>query len=135
MPLALGAKVARPDAPVVCVAGDGGFAHCWAELETARRLGLSVVLVVLNNQILGYQKHAEEAKYGAHTDAVHFSPVDHAAIATACGCIGVRVEKPENFSRALRAALQADRLTVIDVMTDPEARPPITVFEGRFAED
>ena len=135
LPLALGAKVARPDAPVVCVAGDGGFAHCWAELETARRLGLSVVLIVLNNQILGYQKHAEEAKYGAHTDAVHFAPVDHAAIAAACGCIGVRVEKPENFARALRAALQADRLTVIDVMTDPQARPPITVFEGRFTED
>ncbi len=132
LPLALGAKVAQPDAPVICVAGDGGFAHCWAELETARRLNLPVVLIVLNNQVLGYQKHAELARYGAHTDAVHFSPVDHAAIAAACGCIGVRVEHPENFARALRMALQSDRLTLIDVMTDPDAHPPITVFEGKL---
>ena len=135
LPLALGAKVAQPEAPVICIAGDGGFAHCWAELETARRLGLAVVLIVLNNQVLGYQKHAELARYGAHTDAVHFAPVDHAAIAAACGCIGVRVEKPENFARALRMALAADRITVIDVMTDPDAHPPITVFEGRLGKD
>jgi acetolactate synthase-1/2/3 large subunit len=135
LPLALGAKVAHPDAPVICVSGDGGFAHCWAELETARRLGLPVVLVVLNNQILGYQKHAEQARYGEHTDAVDFAPVDHAAIAAACGCIGVKVATAENFARALRTALQADRLTVIDVATDPQARPPITVFEGKFPEE
>ncbi len=135
LPLALGAKVAQPDAPVICISGDGGFAHCWAELETARRMGLSVVLIVLNNQILGYQKHAEQARYGEHTDAVDFAPVDHAAIAAACGCIGVTVSTAENFSRALRTAMQADRLTVIDVQTDPDARPPITVFEGKFAED
>jgi acetolactate synthase-1/2/3 large subunit len=134
LPLAMGAKIAHPDSPVICISGDGGFAHCWAELETARRLGLAVVLVVLNNQILGYQKHAEEARYGAHTDAVFFAPVDHAAIAAACGCIGVRVESVENFARALHTALHADRLTVIDVITDPDAKPPITVFETRFGE-
>ncbi len=132
LPMALGAKLARPDAPVICVSGDGGFAHCWAELETAHRMGLTVVLVVLNNQILGYQKHAEQARYGAHTDAVAFTPVDHAAIAAACGCIGVRVEHVEEFALALRTALTGDRTTVIDVLTDPDARPPITVFEGRF---
>jgi len=134
LPMALGAKLARPDAPVICVAGDGGFAHCWAELETARRLDIPVVLVILNNQILGYQKHAELARYGEHTDAVAFSPVDHAAIAAACGCIGVRIEHVEHFALALRTALQSDRLTVIDVLTDPDARPPITVFEGRLPD-
>jgi acetolactate synthase-1/2/3 large subunit len=132
LPMALGAKAAAPDAPVICVAGDGGFAHCWAELETARRMKLPVVLVVLNNQGLGYQKDAEDARYGAHTDAVDFEPVDHAAIAGACGCVGMRVEVADEFGPALRAALEADRPTVIDVLTDPEARPPVTAFEGRF---
>lgn len=132
LPMALGAKAASPHSPVICVAGDGGFAHCWAELETSRRMKLPVVLVVLNNQGLGYQKDAEDALYGAHTDAVDFEPVDHAAIAGACGCVGMRVEIADEFGPALRAALGADRPTVIDVLVDPEARPPITAFEGRF---
>ena len=50
---------------MVCVVGDGGFAHVWSELETARRMGIKVTLVVINNGILGFQKHAETVKFGA----------------------------------------------------------------------
>jgi len=132
LPLALGAKLAAPEAPVFCLAGDGGFAHVWSELETARRHGIKVVLTVLNNQILGYQKHAEDVLFGAHTTAVDFQPVDHAMIARACGLFGHRVERPEDYAPALQAALAADRTTVIDVLTDPDAYPPITSFEGRL---
>jgi len=53
-------------------------------------------------------------------------------VARACGCNGVRVEDPADFAAALRAALASDRTTVIDVMSDPNAHPPITVFEGRL---
>lgn len=133
LPFALGAKAARPDAPVICVTGDGGFAHVWAELETARRMKLPVVIVVLNNQILGYQKHAELSLFGDYTDVCHFEPVDHAAIARACGCEGVRIEQPADFAPALRAALAGDGVTVIDVVTDERAYPPITSFEGKGA--
>lgn len=133
LPFALGAKVARPEAPVVCVTGDGGFAHVWAELETARRMRLPVVVVVLNNQILGYQKHAELSIFGAHTDVVHFQPVDHAALARACGCRGVSVARPEAFAPALSEALASDEVTVIDVVTDERAYPPITSFQGKDA--
>ena len=75
----------------MCLVGDGGFAHCWAELETARHMETPNTVIVLNNQILGYQKDAEYAIFGAHTDAVDFHPVDHAAISMACGCHGVRI--------------------------------------------
>ena len=57
-----------------------------------RRLELPVTVLVLNNGILGYQKHAEEVRFGEHTIAVNFAAVDHAAIARACGVEGVRVE-------------------------------------------
>ena len=133
LPFALGAKVARPDAPVICVTGDGGFGHVWSELETARRMRLPVIVVVLNNQILGYQKHAELSLFGDFTDVCDFEAVDHAAIARACGCAGTRVERPGDLAPALRDALANNAVTVIDVITDQRAYPPITSFEGKDA--
>jgi acetolactate synthase-1/2/3 large subunit len=132
LPMALGAKVAAPDKPIICLSGDGGFGHCWAELETARRMKLPVVLIVLNNGVLGYQKDAELVKFQGYTDACHFEAVDHGAIARACGCNGVRVEHPDDLRPALQRALASDTLTLIDVVSDPDARPPITWFEGHL---
>ncbi|KAA2213573.1 acetolactate synthase catalytic subunit [Teichococcus oryzae] len=127
-PMALGAKVARPEATVFCVAGDGGFGHVWSELETARRMGIKVVLLLINNGILGFQKHAENVKFGAHTSAVHFHPVDHAAIARAAGCVGLRVEAPGDLADALRAAMAADTTALVEVICDQNAYPPITFY-------
>jgi acetolactate synthase I/II/III large subunit len=132
LPLALGAKVAAPDRPVLCLAGDGGFGHCWAELETARRMALPVVLTVLNNQGLGYQKDAEDVLFGAHTDACHFTAVDHAQIALACGWRALRIEDPTAYRPALEAALASGEPTLLDVVTGLDAYPPITMFEGRL---
>ena len=130
LPLALGAKVAHPQSPVICVVGDGGFGHVWSELEASRRMKAPIVLTVLNNGVLAYQKDAEDVKFGGFTGACHFTDVDHAAIARACGCHGVRVERADEYLPAVEAALTAEETTVIDVVTDPEAYPPITFFEG-----
>lgn len=129
-PMAMGAKVARPDAAVYCVTGDGGFGHVWSELETARRMRIKVVLIVLNNGILGYQKHAENVKFGAHTSAVHFDPVDHAAIARAAGCNGIRVERARDILAALQTASSNEGTTLIDIICDENAFPPITAFQA-----
>jgi len=130
LPFAIGAKLARPDSPVLCMVGDGGFAHVWSELETAARRKTPIVLTVLNNGCLGYQKDAEDVKFGRHTSACYFTPVDHAAIARACGCHGVRIEKAGGYLPALREALKRKETTVLDVITDPAAYPPITFFSG-----
>lgn len=131
-PAALGAKLAMPGKHVFCVTGDGGFAHVWAELESARRLGIAVTVIVLNNQILGYQQHAEDVQYGAHTDACALAPVDHAAIARACGCAGVRIDCPADFAPALANAMAAKVTTVLDVIIDPQAYPPLSLYEGKL---
>jgi acetolactate synthase-1/2/3 large subunit len=132
-PAAIGAKVAHPDRPVFCISGDGGFAHVWSELETAKRMGVKVTVIVLNNQILGYQWHAEDVLYGDHTSACQLAPVDHAAIARACGCEGIRVENAVDIRPALERAMKSPVTTVIDVMIDPKAYPPITMFDGKLA--
>jgi acetolactate synthase-1/2/3 large subunit len=129
-PMAIGAKAARPADPVVCLAGDGGFGHVWSELETVAREELAVTLLILNNQVLGFQKDAETVKFGRYTGACHFSPVDHAAVARACGLEAHRVEDAADVRPRLAEALGSSRTVVLELMTDPDAYPPLTMFDG-----
>lgn len=128
MPLAMGARIGQPDRPVFCVVGDGGFGHVWSELETARRHGIKLVVAVMNNAILGYQLHAEDAGLGRHTNVCGFEPVDHAAIARACGVKGLRLERAEDIAATIAEALASDGPVLIDVIADPNAMPPVAVF-------
>ncbi len=127
-PLAIGARLGSPDRPVVCVVGDGGFGHVWSELETTRRHGIKVVVAVMNNSVLGYQKHAEDAGLGRHTNVCDFVSVDHAAIAEACGVKGLRVERAQNIAGAIQEALAAEGSVLLDIIADPNAMPPVTAF-------
>lgn len=127
VPLAIGAKSARPDKAVVAIVGDGGFAHSWAELETMMRMNLPVTVIVLNNGILGFQRDAETVKFGSYTSACHFAEVDHAKLAEACGCPAVRVEDPSELAYHLQRGMKQGPL-LIEVMTDPAAHPPLSLF-------
>lgn len=128
VPLAIGARLARPNVPVVALVGDGGFAHSWAELETMVRLKIPVTIIVLNNGILGFQRDAETVKFGRFTTACHFSPVDHAQIAAACGCASVRISDPSELALMIQRGIEADGPFLIEVMTDPDAHPPLSLF-------
>ncbi|MGZ8266695.1 MAG: thiamine pyrophosphate-dependent enzyme [Burkholderiales bacterium] len=70
--------------------------------------------------------------YGDHTDACQLGPVDHAAIARACGCEGIRVDDPAELHAAFKRAVASAVTTVIDVAIDPNAYPPITLYGGRI---
>lgn len=133
VPLAIGAKVARPQSPVIALVGDGGFAHSWAELETIVRMQLPVITIVLNNGILGFQRDAETVKFGSYTTACHFADVDHVQIARACGCPAVRVEDPGDLADLLERSIRAQTPMLIEVMTDPEAHPPLSLFANMDA--
>lgn len=130
LPLALGAKAALPDQPVIALVGDGGFAHSWAEIETMVRTGLPITIILLNNGILGFQRDAETAKFGRFTSACHFAPVDHVLIAQACGCPAVRIEDPSELKAHLQVGLSGKAPLLIEVMTDPEAHPALSLFAG-----
>jgi acetolactate synthase-1/2/3 large subunit len=133
-PMALGAKLADPMKTVICFAGDGGFGHVWSELETAVREKISVVMIVLNNGTLGYQKDAEDVKFGRHTGACYFNPVDHAQIAKACGCEAYTVLEPEDLPKILKKAIQSDGPVLLDIITDPAAYPPLTMMENTLED-
>lgn len=131
LPMAIGAKAAHPGSAVVCVVGDGGFGHVWSELETSVRENLPIVLLVLNNSILGFQKHAELSLFQDHTNAIDFVDVDHAAIARAVGARGVRVDRPEQLPAVLSEALSAGVTTLIELTIEPDAYPPMTMWQGK----
>ena len=111
IPAALGAKLVHPDRPVVAVVGDGGFAMTMNGLMTAVEQDIPIITVVFNNNALGWVLH------GSGPFAAEFNDWDHAAIARALGCRGVRVEDPGALAPALRDALAARQPTVIDVRT------------------
>lgn len=130
LPYAMGAKLARRDARVVGIVGDGGFAHVWAELEMAVREDIPLTLIVLNNAQLVMQKHGEALGFGRTTTGIGFIPVDHAAIARSVGAEGVRIEEPGDFAPALREAMNSGKVTVLDVISSATAMGPLRIFDG-----
>lgn len=133
-PMAMGAKLADPEKTVICLAGDGGFGHVWSELETVVREEIPIVMIVLNNGTLGYQKDAEDVKFGRHTGACYFHPVNHAQIARACGCDAHTVSDPSELPNVLENAIKSNRPVLIDIKTDPTAYPPLTMMEDSLEE-
>jgi acetolactate synthase-1/2/3 large subunit len=111
IPAALGARLVHPDRPVVAVCGDGGFAMTMNGLMTALEHDIPIIVVVFNNNALGWVYH------GSGPFAAAFKDFDHGAIARAMGCEGVRVTEPSALAPALAAALKTRVPTVIDVRT------------------
>jgi acetolactate synthase I/II/III large subunit len=116
---------------VVCVTGDGGVGYHLADIETAVRLRLPVIILVLNNGGLMFEYHLQKHCHQGRVipEANDFSDADYAAAARALGAAGVRVRTRDEFERAFRTALSDVRPTVLDVIVDREALPPVTNFE------
>jgi acetolactate synthase-1/2/3 large subunit len=113
IPAALAAKLVRRDDPAIAVCGDGGFGVAINGMMTARDEEIPIVVVVLNNSQLGWIRHGQ----GERPIASTFANYDHAAIARAMGCEGIRVERPDELQKALKHALSCGRPTVVDVVT------------------
>ncbi|MBC8869586.1 MAG: thiamine pyrophosphate-binding protein [Planctomycetes bacterium] len=128
LPAAIGAKCAQPDRPVVCFTGDGGFYYHMAELETAMRYGINVVIVVNNNNALSQETEIFDEAYGGKQDVSlemwQFREQNLARIAEAMDCFGERVERPEAIRPALERALAAGRPAVVDIASDIDALAP-----------
>ena len=127
-PAALGAKCAAPRRKVICWSGDGAIYYHLTELETARRRGIAVVLVINNNSGFGQGwpniQRQQGNKPGDVSELVRFGPTNFADVAKVFGLRGIRVEDPAQIAPALRDALASDETVVVDVATDIDCRAP-----------
>ncbi len=120
-PASIGAKVACPSCPVVDIAGDGSFRMTEQELGTSVTEGIPVIVIVLNNSMLGMVAQWQRLFYKGRYAAVKLGNVpDFAKLAQAYGAEGLRVGSMKEFSEAMKKALKTEVTTVIDVPISPE---------------
>jgi acetolactate synthase I/II/III large subunit len=120
LPSAIGAKIARPDVPVVSLSGDGGFVMTMAEVETAVRNKVNVVAIVLDNERQGTIRMHQEARYPSRVIATDLGAIDFSQVAQGLGAQGFLVTDDAGFAPALTEALEADAVSVIHVRMDKE---------------
>ncbi len=119
LPAAVAAALCHPEQPVVAFTGDGGLAMALAEIETAVRLGLRIVVVVFNDAALSLIKIKQQPAGQGGGEAVRYGPVSYARAAEAMGAAAVVVRAEAELAQALTAALRRDGPTVIDALVDP----------------
>ena len=128
LPAAIGAKVARPERPVVVLCGDGGFMFNCQELAAAVQYDLPLVVLVFNDSAYGVLRPQQEVRYGAAHEVDVVNP-DFMALAGAFGVDGCRVDSIEQLGPTVAQAIEADRTTLIELpgtlpwpIMDPSAR-------------
>lgn len=114
-PAALGAKVARPDVPVVCATGDGGFLFAATELATAVQYGINTVTVVYNDNAYGNSNRDQRERFGGREIGTELRNPDFVAFAESFGAAGIRVRDSSDLPAVMREALADDRPAVVEV--------------------
>jgi thiamine pyrophosphate-dependent acetolactate synthase large subunit-like protein len=121
-PGAIGAKVARPDKPVVCIIGDGGFLYTSQELATCVRHKIGFPLIVVNDNAYGVIGYLQRTAYQAEYEARLTNP-DFVAFANSFGVAATRVHTPEELGAALDKTLASGEMHLIELQTTIAAPP------------
>lgn len=134
LPGAIGVALARLNGPVVALTGDGGFNMSIGDLETALRLELDLTVVVVNNAASGYVKALQHVLYSGRYQSADLRELDYAAIATAYGALGIRVDDPSDLEAALRTATEPGRgPAVVDVRVTRDPGQMLPGVDNRTA--
>jgi thiamine pyrophosphate-dependent acetolactate synthase large subunit-like protein len=122
-PVALGAKLGRPEAPVVAIHGDGGFLMNAQELETAVRHGINTVTVVMNNNCWGSEKAYQKAFYNERYIGCDIGNPRYDHYARLFGAAGFYAEHPDQVGDMMKAALAAGSPAIVEIPIDPNEFP------------
>lgn len=130
LPAAIAAKIARPESPVVCFAGDGCFMMASTELATIVRHRVPVITVIVNNSVYGTIRMHQERRYPGHVVGTELVNPDFAALAQSYGIGGWRVEKTEDFARAFEAARASGEPGLIEIVLPTAELSPTMKLKG-----
>lgn len=114
LPGAIAAKLLHPDQPVLLLSGDGAIGFTIAELETAVRHKVPIVVIVADDQAWGIVASGQKRSLGEPIASI-LGPVDYAKVAQGFGANGVLAETPQSLTTAARQALASARPTLIEV--------------------
>lgn len=120
IPAAISARLTRPDRPVVCFVGDGGAMMSGQEIATAVQYGSDPIILILNNNAYGTIRMHQERDYPNRTLATDLVNPDFAKWAQSFGAFGAVVERTEDFTPVFEAAMNAGRISVIEIRVDLE---------------
>jgi acetolactate synthase I/II/III large subunit len=120
LPAAIGAKMARPDAEVWAIVGDGGFQMTQAELTTAAQEGVKVNVAIINNGFLGMVRQWQEFFYDRRYAATPLRSPDFVKLAEAHGLLGLRVDKRADVLDAVERARRDEGTVVMDFRVEQE---------------
>ena len=123
IPAAIAAKLLHPERPAVCLSGDGDFLMSGHELATAMQYGAAIVVLVVNNGMLGTIRMHQERQFGRGVATDLVNP-DFVAYGKAFGAHAALVERNEDFPAAFEEALAAGRPALLELRVDPEAITP-----------
>ncbi|HUN30458.1 MAG TPA: thiamine pyrophosphate-dependent enzyme [Trebonia sp.] len=124
VPAGLAAAALHPDRTVITVAGDGCFLMSGNELATAVQFGLNVIVIVVNNGMLGTIRMHQERAFPGHVIATELRNPDFAAYAASFGALGLLVQRTEEFPAALARARAHRGPALIELRTDPGQLTP-----------
>lgn len=121
LPAAIGAQLARPEAQVIAVVGDGGFQMTNQEIITAIQYGIQLKVVIMNNGYLGMVRQWQEMFYDRAYSEVDLSiSPDFVKLAEAYGALGLRATKPSDLEAVLREGLAHPGVTIFDIVVSKE---------------
>jgi len=128
LPAAIGVQIGRPNNRVVSVMGDGSFGLAVGELETAARLKLPIIFIVLSNSVYGWIKAGQKTSFEERYYSVDFTRTNHAEVAKAYGLDSFRVEKPEDIQKTVEKALSLNKPCLVDIISEPlqDAKAPVS---------
>jgi acetolactate synthase-1/2/3 large subunit len=121
LPYAMGIKLAKPNADVFCITGEGSIQMCIQELSTCKQYNTPVKVISLNNRYLGMVRQWQQLDYGGRYSHSYMDALpDFVKLAEAYGHVGLLIERPSDVEGALKEAIALkDRTVFLDIRTDP----------------
>ncbi len=130
LPAAIAAAILEPERPAVCMAGDGCVMMTIQEFATAVQYNANITVIVVNNSKYGTIRMHQEKRFPGRISGTDLQNPDFAALAQACGGLGLKVEKNEDFAPVFLRSLQHEGPALIEVIVDNQVITPNQTIEG-----